>query len=113
MFDPATSSLVVHTAGHYLIHGEIHWEYRPAGNAIRVVHVIVNGTNVATHQDNASDNNPAGVSQDVTTILPLKAGDTISLMVFQNTGLDANSAQVVGGGGTTVEPKLQAELVGP
>ena len=113
MFDAAASGLVVHTAGRYLIHAEIHWEYRPAPGAVRAVYIIVNGVNVATHQDNASDNNPAGVSQDVTTIVPLKAGDTISLMVFQNTGADATSAQVIGGGGTTMEPKLQAELVAP
>ncbi|MEU0397361.1 hypothetical protein ABZ208_32235 [Streptomyces sp. NPDC006208] len=113
MFDSANSTLVVNTAGRYLLKGRILWDFTPNDEGQRQLRITVNGSVVAFDgQDTADAPVGFGTSQDVSTIVQLNAGDVISLRVFQTTGSDATSRWLFTGE-TNVAPQLQAEWLAP
>ncbi|MEU6089276.1 hypothetical protein ABZ865_21155 [Streptomyces sp. NPDC047085] len=113
MFDPSDSSLVVSTPGRYLLKSRLLWQFTPNVEGERELAIEVNGGPVA---DDVQDTNgvsgfAGAVSQEVSTILPLKAGDRITLHAFQTTGLNASSLQF--NGAQRLAPQLQAEWQAP
>ncbi|WP_405806488.1 hypothetical protein OG729_14935 [Streptomyces sp. NBC_00210] len=75
--------------------------------------IYVNGVLQAyDEQDTADTGSAPGISQEVSTILELNAGDVISLTVFQNSGSPATSLSA-SNGGAVVAPQLQAEWQAP
>lgn len=110
MFDSPSSTLVVRTAGRYLLKGRIIWRFTPAEFGHRRLFIEV-GTSVVAY-DVKDTANSASSSQEVSTIVQLKVGDVISLQAFQDTGSEAVSESVSLGGGV-LAPQLQAELLEP
>lgn len=113
MFDSTNSTLVVHTAGRYLLKGRILWDFTANDDGQRQLRISVNGSVVAFDgQDTVDAPAGLGTSQDVSTIVQLNAGDVISLRVFQTTGSAATSTWLFTGE-TNVAPQLQAEWLAP
>ncbi|MDQ0942533.1 hypothetical protein QFZ67_004238 [Streptomyces sp. V1I1] len=75
--------------------------------------VEVNGSPFAFDEQDTADiaSDGSGISQEVSTIVQLNAGDVISLSAIQTTGSNASSLAVFGG--KVVAPQLQAEWVAP
>ncbi|WP_406415459.1 hypothetical protein [Streptomyces sp. NBC_00842] len=87
MFDSSSSTLVVHTAGRYLLKGQILWSLlNPGTSADQILFIMINGNTVARDRELAE-----GGQQQVSTILQLNAGDVISLQALQDTGSSGGS----------------------
>ncbi|WP_307618754.1 hypothetical protein [Streptomyces sp. V3I7] len=116
MFDSTSSTLVVKTAGRYLLKGGLLWGFTRNPNAVIKLSILVNGDAVAEDEQSAAAYGIGfNLSQDVSTIVRLNVGDVISLDAFQSTGSTAGSVARAGSplGGTVVAPQLQAELLKP
>ncbi|MFD8863561.1 hypothetical protein ACFV1F_04030 [Streptomyces sp. NPDC059590] len=117
MFDPMNSTLVVHTAGRYLLKGRILWANLipiPTEGANRELLINLNGNAIAGDAQNTVDPGGFELSQDVSTIVQLNVDDVISLSAFQTTGHDATSLHSGGGmSGKTLAPQLVAEWLAP
>ncbi|MEU1631152.1 hypothetical protein ABZ746_39130 [Streptomyces sp. NPDC020096] len=112
MFDPTTSTLVVHTPGRYLLKSRLFWSFvptAPGAGGERELAVAVNGNPVAVDFQGTQDA-ALGVTQEASTIIDLHRGDVISLTVFQNTGQNAASMPFVSGT-RVITPQLQAQLL--
>jgi hypothetical protein len=114
-FDPATSSLVVQTAGRYLLKGRLLWQFlteQPTAGAGRSLILAVNGGFVAWDDQGTSDLDSKSTSQEVSTTLQLNVGDVITLHALQGVGNDVTSVAF-----TllhkTAAPQLQAEWLAP
>ncbi|MFD6183081.1 hypothetical protein [Streptomyces goshikiensis] len=113
MFDAASSTLVVRTAGRYLLKGRLLWDYTVTPNANRELSIGANGDPIAFDTQLATSQVFGfGVSQEVSTIVALNVGDVISLDARQTTGVDATSVTISGGRGA-LSPQLQAERLAP
>ncbi|MGW3039115.1 hypothetical protein ACWC9T_03505 [Kitasatospora sp. NPDC001159] len=111
MFNPANSTLVVHTPGRYYLQGKLFWSFLPNASAVRDLSILVNGALVS--QDEAGAADPNNASQDTSTIVDLNVGDVIELDALQNTGSNANSVLFTNGAGKTIFPQLMAERLAP
>lgn len=113
MFDATTSTLVVKTPGRYLLRGELFWTFTENPQGERSLWISVNGNAVAFDtQDTADIGSSERISQSVSTIFRLNAGDVVSLHAMQDSGADAFSLSAVAGG-TNLAPLLQAERLAP
>ncbi|MFE3494333.1 hypothetical protein ACFXOS_14750 [Streptomyces sp. NPDC059175] len=111
MFDSANSTLVVRTPGRYLLKSRVRWmQVTPTAGTSLNLSILVNGNAYATDVKPASTGDQ---TQEVSTIVPLNAGDVISLNVFQTTGSTATSVAASGSSGVRTAPQLQAELLVP
>ncbi|WP_329391362.1 hypothetical protein OG625_40365 (plasmid) [Streptomyces sp. NBC_01351] len=108
MFDDASDTLVVRTPGRYLLKARVALSFNAAGVNVSSLGIQVNGGFVALDQMRGEDPFP---TQEVSTIVPLNAGDAISLTIFAGTSLDAESRAEVGA--APLSPQLQAELLEP
>ncbi|MEU0371059.1 collagen-like protein [Streptomyces sp. NPDC006283] len=113
MFDAANSTLVVNTPGRYLLKGRILWNFEPTESGSRQLTITVNGIEAALDlQDTEVTGTGGFISQEVSTIIQLDAGDVIALHAAQDTSGDAflvpNGNQV-----HRVSPQLQAERLAP
>ncbi|MFZ3469869.1 hypothetical protein ACODT3_27665 [Streptomyces sp. 4.24] len=112
MFDAATSTLVVKTPGRYLLRGVLSWQFTEDVDRGRVLFINVNGDAVAYDlQDTADLGDNFNISQDVSAIVPLNAGDVISLHVGHSTAFAASSLGLTSADGRSLAPLLQAELL--
>ncbi|MFG2994694.1 hypothetical protein ACGFZK_36260 [Streptomyces sp. NPDC048257] len=112
MFDAPNSTLVVRTAGRYLLTGRILLAYQPNPAASRILQIYVNaGLRASDTQDAATLPSTGAASQTVSTTLQLNVGDVISLQAFQSTGNPALSQPQFGDSVTA--PQLTAELLVP
>jgi hypothetical protein len=111
MFDPANSTLVVHTPGRYYLEGKLFWGFVANASAVRDLEILVNGVLVSEAEKGAD--NPNDSTEDTSTIVELKAGDVIELDAFQNTGSAANSVLFTNSAGQTIFPQLMAERLAP
>lgn len=64
-------------------------------------------------QDTADLGDNFKISQDVSTIVPLNAGDVISLHAVHSTAFAASSLGVTSADGRSLAPLLQVELLAP
>ncbi|MFD5142800.1 hypothetical protein [Streptomyces sp. NPDC058401] len=114
MFDATTSTLVVKTPGRYLLRAALNWNFPENAVGGRVLLIIVNGVAVAFDgQDTADVGINGDISQDVSVIIPLKAGDVISVQVSQSSGGTGYSSFLATGPTQHVLPLLQAEWLAP
>ncbi|MER7000699.1 hypothetical protein [Streptomyces sp. NPDC000410] len=114
MFDPATSSLVVNTPGRYLLKARLLWSFTPTPAGERALYIFVNGTIAALDlQDTVNIGASGFISQEVSTIIELNAGDVIRVVASQATGNNATSQSLGLIGPTLLAPQLQAELLEP
>jgi hypothetical protein len=109
MFDSSSSTLVVHTAGRYLLKGQILWSLlNPGTSTDQTLYIMINGNIVARDRELAE-----GGQQQVSTIVQLNAGDVISLQALQNTGSSGGSLVDTAIPLKYLAPQLQAELLAP
>jgi hypothetical protein len=112
MFDATNKRLVIHTPGKYLIEATVNLAYTGAAGAFRELFIEKDGVVVGIDTQDATVTPVDHDTQAVSVIVPLQANDTITAVVFQNTGTSATS-QAVSAGGNILTPRLQAEWLGP
>ncbi|MEK0099978.1 collagen-like protein [Streptomyces sp. A475] len=107
MFDAMNSTLVVHTAGRYLVTGRMSWQcISPSTTAVAQLSLRVNGSDVDT--DVRDMTNLAGqATNSLSTILQLNVGDVLSLHAYQSTAANCTSNGFQG------FPHFQAEWQAP
>ena len=111
MFDAANNQLVAHTAGKYLVTLAVELFYTPASSSIIEAYVMKDGGYAAL----ARQPGTAGgdTTLDISVILPLAPGDTLSAIAFQNTGAAATVFSNFHSAGGYDDPRLQAQWIGP